>query len=202
LPDAGLSPFPTPAGSDANRVDRNPVKKAAPAPTTSTPPVVTPVEQAMTATLHEARALRSGLSRLMRGGSVFAGAVIVLLGILVFQSGSSAARPNRQSTAAATNVDRVPAALPTPPADTHAFIELGLTTSPRAAMFRIDDGPWVAGPYTANVPHDDREHEVHVAANGYFPRAVKLRFSKDTQLDIVLQKIPDPTARWHHPSPR
>jgi hypothetical protein len=151
-------------------------------PTASLPPAHaqrSPGHDLMMAALVETRALKSGLRGLLHGATFFATVIVALLALLVMQTGTSSALPAARPT---------PPVVAAPAPSKPAVVEIVLTTSPRAAVFRIDQGPWLAGPYVAQVPKDDREHDVYVAANGYLPRNVKVRFTKDTLFDIVLQR--------------
>jgi hypothetical protein len=64
-----------------------------------------------------------------------------------------------------------------------------VSASPREATFRVDRGPWLTNPYVGEVPRDGREHEVEVRADRCLPRISKVRFTKNTVLDVALQKV-------------
>jgi hypothetical protein len=150
------------------------------------------------AALKETRHLNILMSRLSRTTALFATAIIGLLVLLVVKGQLA------KTTAAESEESRQPAALPAPspvpsPPKAEAAaapaapaidrVEVGLSANAPDAEFRIDDGPWLANPYTGHVPRDDREHHVEARAEGFFPRVTTVRFTKDTLLEVTLQKI-------------
>jgi hypothetical protein len=91
---------------------------------------------------------------------------------------------------------------PVPPSqDIGEFVEIALEASPRSAQLRIDDGPALENPYAAHVPRDNRQHDIRVSAEGHYPRVVKVRFSKDIDLAVVLQTIPTISLPGPQPLP-
>jgi hypothetical protein len=79
---------------------------------------------------------------------------------------------------------------------THAeqTVELTFSATPARARFRIDEGPALANPYSAEVPVDDHEHVIEVTADGYIPHTATMRFAKDVVLDVALVPLRSPQA--------
>jgi hypothetical protein len=87
-----------------------------------------------------------------------------------------------------------------------ARVKLLVSASPARARLRLD-GQRVENPYVAELPADEREHELVVTADGYEPEVRKLRFARDLELKLVLApqianvRAPRPPQASNAPSP-
>lgn len=82
------------------------------------------------------------------------------------------------------------------------MVALTMTASPASARFRIDHGAWLHNPYTGRAPRGDDEHTIEIVAEGYSPRATKVRFSADVILEVALEKPGPATVRFASPAER
>jgi hypothetical protein len=62
-----------------------------------------------------------------------------------------------------------------------------VSVSPSSAKLRLDGAP-IDNPFVAQVPIDEREHELKVTAQGFTPVVRTLRFQHDLELKLVLNR--------------
>jgi serine/threonine-protein kinase len=146
---------------------------------------------------------------------VAGGALAVLaLGAFLLTRSSSPAGTGGQLVSAAV-APSVPALPPgttsAAPAAKTGSLELVISASPARARLRLD-GHRVENPYRSEMPLDDREHELIVTAEGYAPEVHRIRFERDVELRVSLEReasekksgggasIPPRSAPAHTPS--
>ena len=71
-------------------------------------------------------------------------------------------------------------------ASTNTPITLRLSASPPHSRVRIDDGTLGPVPLVATVLPDDRDHRVHLEADGYVSKTELVRFTSDLTMTIAL----------------
>jgi len=81
---------------------------------------------------------------------------------------------------------------PLPVAPSEIVIHLNATTP--SARVRIDDGPPVALPFEMTAPRDQREHRIHVEAEGHIGRTEIVPFTRDLTISVALQPLPSDRA--------
>jgi hypothetical protein len=68
-------------------------------------------------------------------------------------------------------------------------VQLVVAVTPSFAKLRLDGDP-IENPFVAQLPIDDREHELKVTAPGFTPVVRTLRFQHDLELKLVLNRDP------------
>jgi eukaryotic-like serine/threonine-protein kinase len=91
---------------------------------------------------------------------------------------SPAAAPSAQPLAASANHGDSAAK--------NRTLKLSIAASPERAQLRLD-GRRIENPYRAELPQDEREHELIATAAGHAPEVRRLRFDRDLELRISLE---------------
>jgi serine/threonine-protein kinase len=73
-------------------------------------------------------------------------------------------------------------------------ITLRVNVSPATAKVTIDDGPAHAAPLNMVVKREDREHVLHIVAEGFESKTERVSYAQDVNLTIDLARKADPAA--------
>ena len=71
-----------------------------------------------------------------------------------------------------------------------AMIRLTVEVSPPEATLTIDEGPTLDNPHVGSVVADGNEHVVRAHAAGYLPKTATIRFDRDADLKLTLERVP------------
>lgn len=110
-----------------------------------------------------------------RGSSTLPWVAAVVAGSLLTMAGRMLAAPAPPPPSAAREA---------------AEVVVRITASAPGAEVNIDNGPHLTLPLEVSVPRDDREHTIHVHANGHLPRTETVRFTSDLLISVPLARDP------------
>jgi eukaryotic-like serine/threonine-protein kinase len=125
--------------------------------------------------------------RVVAAGGVLA---VLALGIFLLARGATP----RETVGPVAAAAAAPSAHPLAASATHdtsatknRTLKLTILVNPQRAQLRLD-GQRIENPYRAELPLDDREHELIVTAAGHAPEVHRLRFERDLELRISLDE--------------